>query len=199
MQVARADADESIRSAYEAGDMTEATTAALRAYGPEVLGFLVAACRDENLADDAFSLFSERVWHGIARFQWKSSVRTWLYVLARHALADTRRDGARHRRRRASTGSAAVSQIAARIRTHTLSILRTENRTALSRLRDELIEEDRVILVLRVDRDLPWRDIARVLGAEGDEEVTREAARFRKRFQFVKDRLHALARQHGLQ
>jgi hypothetical protein len=50
---------------------------------------------------------------------------------------------------------------------------------------------------LRIDRDLAWRDIAKILGAE-DDALDREAARLRKRFQFVKERLHALGKARGL-
>jgi RNA polymerase sigma-70 factor (ECF subfamily) len=191
-------AEDGIRSACESGDFEGAMTTALRLYGPEILGFLIAVCRDEAAAEDAFSLFSERAWLGIARFEWASSLRTWLYVLARNALSDVRRSSARHRRREAPIGNAPISQMAARVRTETLSLLRTERRSAIARLRDELVEEDRALLVLRVDRDLAWRDVARVLGVETDADITREAARLRKRFQFVKERLHSLARERGL-
>jgi RNA polymerase sigma-70 factor (ECF subfamily) len=190
--------EESIRATWLSGDFAGATTAALRLYGPEVLGFLVAVHRDETAAEEAFSIFTERLWRGIARFEWKCSVRTWSYVLARNASMDERRGEVRRRRGLASPSEAPISEIAARVRTETLSILRTEKRNAFTELRDELPEEDRVLLVLRVDRDLPWRDIARVLGADGDEDVTREAARLRKRFQLVKDRLRARAQERGI-
>ena len=187
-------AEARIRSAWDSGNLAAATTEALRLYGPEVLGFLVAVHREESAADEAFSIFTERLGRGIARFGWKSSVRTWLYILARNASSDELRAKARDRRRRASPEEAPISQIAARVRTETLSILRTAKRNAISQLRDELPQEDRMLLVLRVDRDLAWIEIARVFGAESDEDVTRESARLRKRFQLVKLRLHARAR-----
>jgi RNA polymerase sigma-70 factor, ECF subfamily len=99
-----------------------------------------------------------------------------------------------------------VMELAARLRTETLSVLRTANRTALERLRDELPEEDRELLVLRVDRELGWREIAIVLAESGNRAdrigdeaaLTREAARLRKRFQLVTERLRALARERKL-
>ena len=91
----------------------------------------------------------------------------------------------------------------AEVRTATLSALRTENRSALERLRDELPEEDRALLILRIDRQLEWREIAIVLTAtskriEDAQVLTREAARLRKRFQLVVERLRALARERKL-
>jgi RNA polymerase sigma-70 factor (ECF subfamily) len=56
--------------------------------------------------------------------------------------------------------------------------------------------------VLRVDRQLDWREIAVVMDATksglAEDDVTREAARLRKRFQLVKDRLRSLARERGI-
>jgi RNA polymerase sigma-70 factor (ECF subfamily) len=79
--------------------------------------------------------------------------------------------------------------------------LKTDAKVALTRLRDELPQEDRTLLVLRVDRGLPWEDLARVFldeesPAEGD--LRRESARLRKRYQLVKERLRVRAREVGL-
>jgi RNA polymerase sigma-70 factor (ECF subfamily) len=191
------EAEESIRSAWELGDFARATTDMLCYYGPEVLGFLAAVHHDESAAEEAFSVFAENLWRGIAHFEWKCSVRTWLYAVARNASLDVRR-GAARRRRLVSTSDGPISEIPAAVRTATVSILRTEARNAFARLRDELPEEDRTLLVLRVDRNLPWFDIARVFGAHSEPDLKREAARLRKRFQFVKQRLRVLAHERGL-
>jgi len=104
--------------------------------------------------------------------------------------------------------SAALEEVAAAVRTETLGFLRTEKRTRLQALRDTLPEEDRMLLVLRVDRNLEWNELARVLAGEGQEgdggtpladaEVTREAARLRKRFQLLKEKLREMAKGEGL-
>jgi RNA polymerase sigma-70 factor (ECF subfamily) len=58
--------------------------------------------------------------------------------------------------------------------------------------------------VLRVDRQLAWTDLARVL-LHGDDTSTltedvlrREAARLRKRFQILKEQLYEMGRREGL-
>lgn len=94
--------------------------------------------------------------------------------------------------------SLAGVQLEAHVRRETLSELRTEKRTEIATLRDELAEDDRALLVLRVDRDLSWREIAQVLGGGDEENLDREAARLRKRFQLVKDQLRRLAQSRGL-
>ena len=67
-----------------------------------------------------------------------------------------------------------------------------------ARIRRQLPEDDQTLLVLRVDRNLPWRDIALVLlgGDAGDDALTRKAAALRKQFERVKDELRRLAAEH---
>ena len=62
-------------------------------------------------------------------------------------------------------------------------------------IRAELPEEEQTLLVLRVDRNLAWRDIACVLLGEAADadEIQRKAATLRKQFERVKERLRELA------
>jgi RNA polymerase sigma-70 factor (ECF subfamily) len=180
------------------------TTAALRRYGPELLGFLVSMHGDYDAASEAFSVFSERLWQSMRRFEWGCSLRAWCYLLARNAAIDVMREG--RRGRRVGLSSPEVSRLAAEVRTTTMSALRSEKRSALERLRDGLSEEDRSLLVLRVDRGLAWREVALVLSersADGiplheGEALKRESARLRKRFQVMVERLRAAAREQKL-
>ena len=101
-----------------------------------------------------------------------------------------------HSRADAAVGGRASSQVSA-----IAEQVRSETRTALARLRDELPEEDRELLVLRIDRGLAWEELARVLlGADvvSDAALVRESARLRKRFQLVKERLRERARALGI-
>ena len=43
----------------DAGDLSSATAAILRGYGPAILTYLAALARDEDRANDAFSQFCE--------------------------------------------------------------------------------------------------------------------------------------------
>ena len=80
------------------------------------------------------------------------------------------------------------------LRTPTASYLRTSHKDRFAALRDSLPEDERMLLVLRVDKQLGWNDLARVMHEGGpepldDEALKREAARLRKRFQLLKERL----------
>ena len=97
--------------------------------------------------------------------------------------------------------SSSAWAVAVEVRTATASYLATQARSRIAELRAALPEEDRALLVLRVDRNLAWNDLARVLSPEeslDDVAVRRESARLRKRFQIVKERLYELGRAEGL-
>jgi RNA polymerase sigma-70 factor (ECF subfamily) len=192
--------DECVRTALAAGDVAQAVTAVLRRLGPEVFGFLRGALSVDADADDVFAAVAERVWRSIAAFRWECSLRTWLYVIARHEM--DRFLGSARRRNKGRVTPSALENVMAAVRTETLSALRSEKRNKLRALRDELPPEDRTLLILRVDRDLPWEDIARIFlpDVDGHPEghLRREAARLRKRFQLVKKRLAERAREEAL-
>jgi RNA polymerase sigma-70 factor (ECF subfamily) len=195
-----------VRSLCERGDHTAAATLTIRAYGPELLGFLVAVhrgARDDLDATECFSELCEVLWRRMPSFAWESSLRTWSYGVARNVSRTRKRDAAR-RGRRVAGGDSVLEGVAQAVRTETLSYLRTEKRSRLAALRDRLDEEDRMLLILRVDRKLEWNELARVLGSAAGHDapdstaIAREAARLRKRFQLVKDRLREIARREKL-
>lgn len=181
------------------GALDAAAEVAIRGYGQEIYGFLVATLRDEPEADEVFSLWSVDVWKGIGRFNGHSSLRTWLYVLARHATARHRRGGPRLLA--PIDGNSIVERAAAEVRTATQGFLRTESRNRFTELRRELPEDDQALLVLRVNRGLEWHQIARtLLDVEEPDPATlrREAARLRKRFERLRVELVERGKKAGL-
>jgi RNA polymerase sigma-70 factor (ECF subfamily) len=178
-----------------ASDFQGAATLAIEEYGPEVLGFLVVLVRDEDDAREAFSQACEDLWVGLPRFEGRSSMRTWIYTLARHAASRLRR--AAHRRPGRHVALSEVSEVVERVRTATAPHARTAAREGLAQIRDALEPDDRSLLVLRVDRQMGWTDIAAIM-VEDDDDLARTAARLRKRFQILKEELRARARAAGL-
>lgn len=186
--------DEQIRSLLAARQIEQATTLALRELGPELLGFLCGVLGDDD-GDEAFSTLSVRLWKSLEGFEGRCSLRTWTYVLARREIARFRRGERRH-----VDGRVPLSEIKEVLeavrRTRTTAVIDRER--TLVKLRDELPIEDRTLLILRVDRNLPWDDIALAFAEDpeafAEDERKREAARLRKRFQLVKQRLVERAR-----
>jgi RNA polymerase sigma-70 factor (ECF subfamily) len=193
------DLEEDIRGLRESGDLHRAATRAIEGYGPEILGFLVTWMRNEDDASDVFAQASEDFWTGLARFEGRSSYRTWFYVLARHAASRLRRSP--HRRAERQVPLSAAEDAAERVRSRTLPHLRTDVKDRFAAIREALDPDDRALLVLRVDREMGWNDVARVLAPDEvatDEGLTRAAARIRKRFQVVKDEIRERAKAAGL-
>ena len=155
-----------------------------------------------ELAEEAFSSFTEDLWVGLPAFQWRCSVRGWAYTLARNAARRHARDERRRRHKVDPLREDGGSALEAPPRSSTASYLRTAVKDRMRLLRQRLPSEDQSLLILRVHRKLPWRELAVILGCNGlqasDAMLEREAARLRKRFQLVTSRLRAWAREEGL-
>ncbi len=181
--------DAEIRALLERGEVDAAATAALESLGPGIFGYL-STLLEEDDARDAFSMFAEDLWKGLPGFRGDASLRSWAYRLAWHAAARFSREAWRWRRERLP--SSAASRLAASVASRISLDARHER---LRKLRASLTPEEQTLLVLRVDRELGWDEVAEVLSAEGAP-VT--SAALRKRFERLKERLGALARDHGL-
>jgi RNA polymerase sigma-70 factor (ECF subfamily) len=195
-------AEEGIAQALAAGDIALAATLIVEGYGGEIYAFLLAHLRSASDASEVYSVFLEHLWTGLSRFEGRCSARGWSYALARNAAYHFVTSPHRGLRRNVALSAEEVARFVQRARTETEEYLRTENRDAVRRLRAELQCDERMLLLLRVDRGLSWREIAVVLGdPDGsltDAGLARESARLRKQFERVKERLVALAREHGL-
>lgn len=177
-----------IRTACDAGAWERAATLAIEGYGSELLGYLVALARNASDADDVFGAVCESLWVSLPKFRWESSFRTYAYTIARHAFLKQVRG-----LRTPTTGlsSPSVEQVAARVRSQTATFLRTETRDKVAELRAQLEPDDQTLLILRINRQLPWRDIARIMSDDelDDAALRRQTAALRKRFERLKDDL----------
>ena len=127
--------DEQVRGLIQSGDAAGATQLVVETYGSEVFGYLMTLVRDEALASDAFAATCEDFLKAVLRFRSESSVRTWLYTLARHAAY---RESRGERKRRGQRISGLVDALQAPLRTATEAFRRTEVKDELSKLRDAL-------------------------------------------------------------
>jgi RNA polymerase sigma-70 factor, ECF subfamily len=187
--------DQAVQNFLERGEIDAATALVLRTYGAEMLGFLHGILSADRV-DEAFSVLSFGVWRGLSAFESRSSLRTWLYVLARRAAARATR-GVRRDEIPLSSASA-LEQLVVEVRQTSLPHL-APVRDQFAALRAKLEPEDQLLLVLRVDRELPWRDIAVVMSEDSsDAEIDRVAATLRKRFERVKAQIRSMAREAGL-
>ncbi|HWB76774.1 MAG TPA: sigma-70 family RNA polymerase sigma factor [Nannocystaceae bacterium] len=195
------DGEAELRASWERGELATTATLWLERYGAEILSLLRGLCGRNLDADEVFSQFCEELWRSLPGLRWECSARTWSYVVARGAWGRALRGALRHRNVAPLSDVPQVQQLVAQLRSSTAVFQQTAVKDRFRELRDELPADDRMLLVLRVDRALEWNEIARVLC----EDETPDAAtlakisqRVRKQFQRVKDRIRALARERGL-
>ncbi len=199
----REEVEARVRELCARGDYARATSEALRAYGGEVLGFLTATHRSEQEADEVFADFAEGVWRSLPRFAWDASLRTWAYAIARNISLTFRRDAGRRARRGQLVGESQLADVVQAARSDTASYISSSKRTKREAMYAELGPDDRMLLVLRLERQLAWNDLAVVMAKEAHEALdaaamTKEAARLRKRYQLIKERLRRTAQKEGL-
>jgi RNA polymerase sigma-70 factor (ECF subfamily) len=203
VSVDRAETEQRVELFCRERDFAAAASCALEAYSGEILAYLVARLRSQSDGEEAFSMFAEDLWKGLPAFEFRCSIRGYLYALARNA-ANRYAVSPRNRAQRNEPLSelSSVSALIERARTATEPYRRTEMKDKIRVLRDELSEEDQLLLMLHVDRALPWRDVAAVMLEDGtalDSAVLdKEAARLRKRFERLKAELREAARKAGL-
>jgi RNA polymerase sigma-70 factor (ECF subfamily) len=175
-----------IRACLDGGDRHGAATLAVRGYGPRILGYQRAVLHDDAAAADAFYQFCEYLWRQLGQYRGDSSFLTWLYHLAWGAVRRHLEDPYQRRGRR--LGTSEMNGIAEEVLSSATRV-HSEVEASLQRLRRQLTPEEQTLLILRVDRDLAWRDVASVLGGS-------EAA-LRKRFERLKEKVRRLAGGHG--
>jgi RNA polymerase sigma-70 factor (ECF subfamily) len=185
--------EQDIAAALAARDWARAATLALRGHGPHLLVYLRGVLHDEELVEEAFARFSEKVWRSLRDFRGEARFSTWLYQVAWYASKEVRRGLARRRVRRLAT--AELAEVAEEVRISTAAYLRTQARDRFAELRAQLDPEERSLLLLRVERRLSWKEVAAIMAEDGTPAA--EAA-LRKRFERLRARLRQLFEEHGL-
>jgi RNA polymerase sigma-70 factor (ECF subfamily) len=181
-----------VQELLQAKDQRAAASAVIEALGPAILRYLRSMLRAEDDAADAFSQWAENVWRGLPAFRFGASLKTWCYRLAWNAAQNLRNEAWRRHGQRLATGQA--SMLAQSVRTRSVIVVERQ-RQALDELRAALDDEDRSLLVLRLDQGLSWEEVAAVMAGDG---TPVEPATLMKRFERVKARLGKLAKERGL-
>jgi DNA-directed RNA polymerase specialized sigma24 family protein len=191
--------DRCVRELCEQGDLQAAAGLMLARHGPDVLRIIHARFREADLSAEVFARFSEALWLALPRFDFRCSVRVFMFTLAKNA--GSRFLARELRRERRAMPLSEAGPLAAQVnpvRTQTRNHLRTESKSRISRLRAALSHEDQLLLTLRIDRALEYREIALVMledPSASEPALKREAARLRKRLQLVKEQLRRLMQE----
>ena len=188
--------DDKARELSEEGRYNDAATLVIEAYGREVMGFLTNMTRDPQVGEELFQTVCIKIWKGLSGFRWKSSLRTWVYTIARNALISYKRGGTRDKEQRLLTQD--MAQLPEQmLRTITREWHKTEAKTWLWDAISELPDDDRTLLVLRLGDGMKWSDIAAVMLDEEPDKATlkRKMVALRKRYERLKDKIRDKAKR----
>lgn len=172
--------DDVLMLAWVAGDGTAFEQLYARHRGP-LFRFLLRQLRDQALAEEFF----QDVWQRViaARAGWKpeASFATWLFRIAHNRLNDHWR-GLKHRPAAPEDGEERAARVPdPETPEHTLSEF--EQRRRLQLAIEALPEEQREVVLLRLEQELSLEDIATITGA-GRETV-------KSRLRYAMDKLRA--------
>jgi len=192
--------EQKLRECHEKGDFEGMATLAIRSYGEELFCYLIGLLQNDLDAEEVFAQTCYEMWGSLESFQWKSQFRTWVYAIAHKTGALFLRGKARWRTVRLEDVPH-IGKLVEHVRTQTRPYLRTDVKSGVSSLRQHLTMEEQVLLHLRIDRDMSWREVAEVTLAgdnREESELQRESTACRKRFERIKIKLMNLAEEAGL-
>jgi len=175
--------DARVRELVERHDVTAAVELLLEVHGPDLFGLLAGVLEDGSGARATYRAVAKRVAEELASFQWNWSAKIWLYSLAHREL---------HGRRAQTTGLRVERELDTEVwRNAGLSAV-------IKAVRRTLTEEERELLILRVDRKLDWHSLAatRLGGAASPSAIEGEARLLRARMKGLFDRVERLTEQH---
>lgn len=170
--------DRRVRELLAEGRLQQAAELIVRELGPSLRGYLRAVTRSDADGDEIYQEVCKAISSGIGSFRGESNVFYWCMGIVRNHLKA-------YFRRRAAAALPLHSEVERLAAPAPDSLPR--KRALLMKLLDELGEEDRQLCILYKDYELPYRDIASLLG------ITEEAAR--KRMARIKVQLRALRRR----
>ena len=194
--------EQAMRRLCDEGDLDAAATAALVAYGEELQSFISSRARDSVDAEEIFSMFIEDLWCGLSGFTWRCTMRTWAYTLARNAAARyVSRPGLRRARDLPLSAAGTLSHLVDSTRSDTSAFQKTEVKERFRQLRERMTPEDRMLLTLRIDRQMSYREIVIVLSGDlnlDDRALDRESVRLRQEMMRIRRELRRLGEAAGL-
>lgn len=198
------DAEARLRAAFARGALDDVAHSLLDSHGPAVRAFLRDRLRSDTEADEVYAQFCEDLWRGLPQFEFRASLRSWAFTLARNAASRHQRDPRRRAaRNQPLPDDSRLDPAAIEARSRTPDFRKTAMKERLRALRRGLPEQDQTLLVLRVDQQFSWAELSAVLSGDAnrvfDEAAhNRELLRLRQRFKRAKEQLRKLAEQEGL-
>jgi RNA polymerase sigma-70 factor (ECF subfamily) len=153
-------AEESCLAALRRGDVREAVGALMNLYGRSIYGYCRHLLGDVDLARDVLQITFLQAQQDLSRFAGRSSIKVWLYGIARHRCLDALKSARRRERRFTAieeehSGSAVVAPDEA-------DLLAGEMKQVLARCLHLLEARSRAAVLLRYQEDMSYPEMASV-------------------------------------
>ena len=155
--VVTADSDEALMLAYAAGDAL-AFDRLYENYRAPLYRFILRQVKDPVSSNDIYQLCWEKVIKGRPSYRSKSPFAAWLFRIARNTVVD-------HFRRQPNSPDQQLPEIASESAGPEASALQDEANRSLASAIDALPEEQREVVLLRLEAGLDLAAIANLTGA----------------------------------
>jgi RNA polymerase sigma-70 factor (ECF subfamily) len=166
------DPDRDVLGLIGGGDVTAALRRLMQRHGPNVYRYCREALRDAALADDVHQQVFIQVFRDLPRFRGRTTVRVWLFAIARHRVLDAAR--ARCRARAYVQEDEAADVPDPRPSPDEL-VEDVRLRAALAVSVDELDEHVRTAMLLRYQQGFTYEEMAEICCEKADTLRTRVA------------------------
>jgi RNA polymerase sigma-70 factor (ECF subfamily) len=163
--------DEELLRRYHEGEV-QAFGVLLERYRRPVYNFILRSVRDRERAEDLLQDVFLRVVQRSGDFKGESKFSTWLYTIARNLCIDTSRKMVfrRHRsldapvRSSEGDGTALVERVASEKPAVDRDAIAQELQARIAEAVEELPEEQREVFLMRQVQNLPFKEIAEIVG-----------------------------------
>jgi len=164
--------DEELLRRFNQGDDT-AFEVLVRRFERPLYNFILRSTRDPEQAAELLQEVFLRVVQRSNEFQGQSKVGTWLYTIARNLCIDTSRKMAFRRHRSLDApmgggedgeGQALMDKVASPIAGSDRNVIAQDLSVRITAAVEALPDEQREVFLMREVQNLPFKDIAEVLG-----------------------------------
>jgi RNA polymerase sigma-70 factor (ECF subfamily) len=159
-------ASDALDHALRSGDRARAIELIDEALGPGLFRFIHALVRNAELANDLYQTTLLAAFRDLGAFEARSSLRTWLFGIARHRCLDALKTG--KRRDAPLVRDDETPEVADATPGPDQRLDDAQLRTALGHCLDQLAADTRMVLVMRFSEGMPYDDVARICRASAE-------------------------------
>ncbi len=153
------DPDSDVVGLVANGDMTGALRRLMERHGTSVYRYCRDALRDATLADDVHQQVFIAVYHDLPKFSGRSTVRTWLFAIARNRVLDAVKS---RRRTQSHIESANATGVPDLVPSAAERIDDQRLLEALVECLDKLRDDVRNVLLLRFQQGFTFEELAEI-------------------------------------